>query len=684
MVCMSLLGGTEQRAALCFLVILGALDVSACSSAHDQRDQPVDQEQADLVTTKGGTSYLSECTSAGVPAPPTWGPSSLGKWTNLGMASNSLANLGDAYAYRYSQSSPAGVCILITRPDPGFPTTIDIICQGANGNTCFWDGAESTIPATQSFPNSSVKGGKDLSGNAVPCTTCHAGENAFIAHNGIANDALNLNGSSFWMPSAWYNPDVPSGWAQNPGPERWSGYPPSGDTGTPGASTPCLSCHTAGGGAGRFPLLEATIFRAGYCGILRSVTNRPGSLGGMPPGNTCNPNLNNCAAQKDPFTQAMLSHCGTIPVAQSWSESPTAFSTSSATTPYQGTWDHATGDDTSPSHKNLLFDNIYVSGSYEGWSPTDLTSVAPTVFRPSMWIKDPNAMGSSLTVSATDAWGTIWEWSPSHSRNNATAYASTPAAGSPYGYIGHDGWSRIVYRGTDNNIYELLAYDLTNYTQVTQMPYQSGEALGDPIGYSRGLSSGVIYKCGTDNSTICELRLNEAGWSPVRTITTAAALKGTTMPVPVWNGADERVIFYVADDGLHALKDPTDPSVGPAPVDVLVVADTGIVSSPAVYGCGSTSSACNDQNNLMSVVYRSETATSNSIVEMVETGYNVGTWSKKTRYSVSKTSETITGDLAAFVATGPWRNTIVYGNSLHQYYRLQWNGSSYTRSRIYP
>jgi hypothetical protein len=263
-----------------------------------------------LTTTHGDSLYLTDCRNNHVPSPPPWGPNSLGKWTDVGTFSggNSLNGQGSGHIYLWISG---GMCILMTRSNGGGSGgSIDIICQSETyGTACFYEGGYSSFPSTQSFPNSVVKGGVDL-GNQ--CTTCHAGENVFLAHNGTL-DALDLNGSSGWMPAVWANPIVSGSWVQNPGPETFAGYPPANPwSGTPGDVRPCTWCHYQGGPAGRFPKLRTPAFGnpSSYCAILRNVTSRPGSQGGMPPLNTCNPALGNCAADKDPFTRAMLANCG--------------------------------------------------------------------------------------------------------------------------------------------------------------------------------------------------------------------------------------------------------------------------------------------------------------------------------------------------------------------------------------
>jgi hypothetical protein len=293
------------------IVAFAALAVAAAgclAGPQDSAEPEVQATQNALTTVNGGSKYLGECQANHVPSPPPWGPTALGKWTDVGMSVGSLNGQDPGHIYLWIQGTGtnAGICILLTRSGGGPAGSIDIICQSQNyGSACFYEGGyPDAFPTTQSFPNSVVKGGADL---GVRCTDCHAGENVFITHHGSVNDALNLNGSSGWMPSVWYKPLVAPGMLQNPGPETT--LPAATLTGTPGNNTPCLTCHVQGGPGGRFPLLGTTAFAGNYCSILFGATNRPGSKGGMPPGNTCTPD-SNCAAQKDPFTKAILAQCG--------------------------------------------------------------------------------------------------------------------------------------------------------------------------------------------------------------------------------------------------------------------------------------------------------------------------------------------------------------------------------------
>jgi mono/diheme cytochrome c family protein len=301
------LGGAIGFAAL-------AVAAAGCLSGQPApAESEVQVARSPIVTIYGDQKYLAECQANHVPSPPAWGPNSLGSWSDLGLSGTSLNGQSSGRVYRWTKpsGSDAGVCILLNRGNPSGGGQLDIICQSYYGTACFYEGlwTTSAYPTTQTFPNATTKAGADI--GAVRCTDCHAGENAFITHNGT-HDALDQSGSFMWMPSAWYQPIYAAANTQNPGPETFDGYTvTSGPTGTPGNNTPCLSCHVAGGTGGRFPALGTQKFgvSSNYCTILRTAANRPGSQGGMPPFNTCTPDTD-CAAQKDPFTIAMINHCG--------------------------------------------------------------------------------------------------------------------------------------------------------------------------------------------------------------------------------------------------------------------------------------------------------------------------------------------------------------------------------------
>lgn len=232
------------------------------------------------VTDKQGKPYVDECLAAGVPTPPNWPSSS---WTFSGtldkpldphnasapMTFISQSQVAEVYYFdsRTMPGQPVGICIGLPRfikPVTGGPTDMitlfGIICQGKNGNACFWDnknnGANFAFQRGASIPivgapGASFNGGTDLAKSAEQCTSCHAGENAFVIHpesRGADRTALALD-NFLLQPDKWYNPIVPDGWPQNPGPGNQLDNVASAGS--------CVGCH-------RLPQLSREL--SGFCG----------------------------------------------------------------------------------------------------------------------------------------------------------------------------------------------------------------------------------------------------------------------------------------------------------------------------------------------------------------------------------------------------------------------------------
>jgi hypothetical protein len=273
-------------------------------------------------TTTSGNAYADKCLKAGVPLPPSWGgPKSQWKQNGTGAIADSYVggsflNGEDSIFWWESQApSPAGICV--AKAGPIGVNAFDAICQGSNGKACFWEGTSQTgLPApttavTLVSPNTgtteALQGGTGI-GAGDSCTRCHAGQNAFITHD-VASNATDLVGEPYWMlPNTMYDPIVQAGYPQNPGPQSLTSYPTS--------TTGCTTCHWPTGPGGQFPTMLTPQFDGNYCVILLAATNRPALQSGMPPiNNTCTSGTT-CAAQTDPFAQALLSNCG---VRGSWS-----------------------------------------------------------------------------------------------------------------------------------------------------------------------------------------------------------------------------------------------------------------------------------------------------------------------------------------------------------------------------
>jgi hypothetical protein len=373
------------------------------------------------------------------------------------------------------------LCVIAAHYDEG-PSSFDVICQGKNGKACFWESFSAPYdpPATPIYITSMDSGTALASNGHDMCTKCHAGRNAFITHFGTT-DGLNGQNDPWgmhdqWMPtsSSWYTPIVPTGWLENPGPSN-AGYPST-----------CTGCHSAGGAAGPFPTLRTPEFAGEkYCKILDRVVHSPGTEGGMPPTTRCSSrDAANCPANTDPQVQEMLAACGKALPSQavSYKSSPVAVTGYSTGTPYTGSWDHVlAGTDVYGTNKMYLFDNLFTytaSGGYmNGWSQIEYTSSLKSYYRPTAWTRDGN--GSKLTIASTDYSGQIWERQFGTGGGLRSVNSSVMAAGSPFGYVRYDGYNTVVYRGTDNYIYESYWSGSAWYTNL--IPGQGLTATGDPV-----------------------------------------------------------------------------------------------------------------------------------------------------------------------------------------------------------
>jgi len=479
--------------------------------------------------------------------------------------------------------------------------------------------------------------------------------------------ALNLNGTPGWMPTSWYDPVVATGYPQNQGPDPFPSYYPLSNS-----APACTSCHTQGGVGGRFPALsryDVSTTGGGFCTIFAEVTNRPGNAGGMPPGpgNTCTPGVN-CAAQTDPFVMAMLDTCNGMAISRA--NSPASNDAFGSSTPYNGFWDHAVVDKWSgTTHKVLLMDDFFndSTNKFAAWAETDYTvHLTDTYFRTTTWLKGSGAEGSNFTIAARDQAGSIFESVGPNNRRDVTLNAAVLAAGSPSAYVRHDGYNTIVYRGVDNFIYESY-WDGVSQWYTNPLPGQNTTALGDPLGYNRGSSSSVVYKCG--NTQLCEERLVQGTWyfrDPPFT-TSAGILTFVPMPIVSQFNGYEHTIFYTGRDGVHAIVDPCEPWYSCALTDSLIYASPNVSSAAVPY---------NSQNGGTAVVFITDAGgqSNPSALVQIEALLNGG-WTATTLYSTPKSTETLVGDPTGYLSQGPYLNTVLFRNTSGKLYQTQWSNS---------
>lgn len=694
-------GSTWVKSSLGLAVVLSMLGCSGADVGSVDEGEP---EAAHLGTARqaiaangSGGVYSTQCVNAGVPLPPPFGTSTVltssyeyGKWTlnpEAGtLISDPIHDHIKVYTTENATPGTEGLCVIgahysqAVANGPITPGFFDVICQGKNGNACFWEGLNKMSPdptATPLYINS-LDGGTTLESNGhAKCTSCHAGKNAFIAHYGTFDGLNGVNDQwhmhDWWMPTVdAYTPIVPASWPQNPL-GTGSGYP-SACTG---------ACHKVGGPAGAFPPLRTPEFAGnGYCQLLNKIVFAPGTAGGMPPGSTCiNDNDQNCPAKTDPQIQAMLDACGApqpLP-AVAYKSSPAALSAYGGSSPFAGTWDSVlVGSAIYDVNKTYFADSSYNAGAgtMSSWNVYDFTSALPSSYRSTIWKRDND--GSKMSLAATDYAGQIWqkEYGTGGTGGGTRAVNSgMMAAGSPFGFQRSDGTNVVVFRGTDNYIYQ--SEWLNSAWTTSKIPNQTLPAVGDPIAYTRFASTSVIYKCGL---RICELRQNGTSWA--FRVLQSAVLKDGSMPVPFKRAnSTENMIFYAATDGLHVITDPTDPAFGDT-TDT-VVGGSPITSTPAPYDA---------QDGGVRVAFVSDpgSGASSYLKEAVLPSGSLAnsqlSWSVLNR-ATSHNGETLSADPAAYLSTGVWRNTIVFRNSANTIYQLRTNSSNsgdvpYTLSTI--
>ena len=655
--------------------------LAGCSAGDPaaNSEEDVAAVQSQVINDSIGAQYESDCLAVGVPLPPPWGQDKtaanptttpIKPWTLRGSYKDSYNASLNGTIYTAQLTGPSGLCVINAHVGGGLVGLFDIICQGNNGKTCFWEGGQppglssKTVPMRAGSTWAPAGSGSTPIGAGGPstriCTHCHGGQNAFLSHR-LAGHPLDLNGINYWMPP-WYDPLTPTATAQNPGPETFAGYPAST------SATSCLTCHTSStSGAGGFPRLsQAEIGQSfgdsSYCAVLKEVTSRPGSTGGMPPNANCRYGID-CAAQTDPFVMAMLSTCQGI--ATSRANSPVAIEASAISTPYKGTWAHLVASKGIGSAQMLVqTNNIYVNNSYQGWSSTDISSLNSN-YRAAMWIQGTDVFdteGSKIAVASTDIFGSIWEKVSGAGRKSVTSNSPTSAAGSPSGYIRNDNVNAVVFRGIDNYIYE-STWNGSSTWSTNKLPGQTVQAEGDPIGYRTEITSRVVYKCGL--RLICEERLVNGAWS-FRSISTIADIR-PFVPMPFadqfWS---DKEIFYTGTDGVHVLLDNCEPNFCTA-TDTLIYKETNVVSAPMPY---------NNQDSGTNLVFVVDPgyAKVNSVVELTKLN-NSAPW---TSAVIMKTSETLVGDpgVVPYTFEGTGVNTVFVRNSANKLYQLRWDFSA--------
>ena len=195
-------------------------------------------------------TYAKQCMRKGVPVPPSWGDPA---WRSQGVLASPFIITGKkAEVYSYASMRPAGICLALPRYTAGaaVATTFGIICMGksigtpAVASACFWDNqyneAEIEIPLAPAKPVPLTIGweaGSRMGDIGGKCSSCHAGENAFIVH---PEEAAFIALGDALKPDAYYKPHIRGDWPQNDNANTLLGGA------VPAGESKCNSCHNGG------------------------------------------------------------------------------------------------------------------------------------------------------------------------------------------------------------------------------------------------------------------------------------------------------------------------------------------------------------------------------------------------------------------------------------------------------
>lgn len=587
-----------------------------------------------VVSVSDPAAYKQSCWDNNVPLPPAWGRDNVGtgkNWQSRGRLpyEESYLLFGGSNVYLANplqKDGKRGVCAIAAHIDEG-TGAFDIICQGKGGKACFWEGFQSPDLPVSPAPGSIdllsanwTSGGKPIiPPNPTFCTNCHSGQNAFITHyappkaDGSAGNALAAPttneisarpGLEAWMPATYgvYDPlggatDSANMGGANPAKDPFTGYPQS--------SSGCLTCHNTAIGGG-FPLMSTPQIQGGLCNVIYSVTNRPASMGGMPPTwadgtpNNCTPNFD-CAQQRDPFVQKLLTSCGISYEPGGTGATPAFARDVHPATPFLfrsssplpgGVQFVATTQDSSGS--GFLAKWVFKS-NLDGWGipGTTLPSESSTrnfytSNRPAGYIKSGNKRSFVVTSYAgfNDGFGQVGDvyeqTIDGGAITNVTKGAFKPK-GQPAPLYRADGYNSIYVADPDGWIHQFDwdpntsswggNYNLHNYGQVDALK-------SSPMAFT-GLNNSIVvaYACGSRSS--CEMRFSFSTWTWTEVVTTSPVnlVAGTRPTAILYNG--KQYTFFNTTSGLYMASDST--GTGYSTPTRISVSTNRFFSSPMPY-----------------------------------------------------------------------------------------------------
>jgi hypothetical protein len=161
----------------------------------------------------------------------------------------------------------------------------------------------------------------------------------------------------------------------------------------------------------------------------------------------------------------------------------------------------------------------------QSWTATNLSLVSgapPAAGDPMMYMRSDGYTSIVYRGAGDGHVREIYSWDLKSFFNgdiSGQPDVGAPAAlGNPYGYTRHDGTNAVVFRGTDNNIWELFldaqGWHSGNLQQQTSLTSPCPTAAGDPAAYVRSDgASAVVFRSSQNNLIELSVR-SGTGWLP--------------------------------------------------------------------------------------------------------------------------------------------------------------------------
>lgn len=290
-----------------------------------------------------------------------------------------------------------------------------------------------------------------------------------------------------------------------------------------------------------------------------------------------------------------------------------------------------------------------------GWQQADISNGAPVISGSPAAYRRSDQFDSVVYRSADnhvrELYHSTGSWGAGDLSANAGALAAAKlAAGNPSGYVRQDGVNAVVYRGTDNHVYELrltssnwVSLDLSNSASATSA---AALAVSDPVGFVRsdGVSA-VVYRS-ADNH-VRDVFLDATGWhaEDLSALSGSSAVATGTPSAYVRND-DVSIVLYRSDDGHVrelSLKADLVRLVPGLVVRPWAASDLSLATG-APLAAGNPSGYVRS-DNINSVLYRDVLG---HLRELTLDALNGGSWQKWDFYSLSGSAAPV-GDPRGFV-----------------------------------